>query len=416
MLQLARRRHRTLTLARALGVGFAVLQITLYATLPYPDGVQEAAYASVGVFAVYAGLVEVARRRLATTRDARRLALWSVVGDTSFVSLLIGLYAFDPVSALFVVLLLPAVEGAVFFGFAGAMWTWLAVSVLYGLREALGPVWGNPFELDSLTFRVGVLGIISLIVGRLVRDLDLQREATSAALAEARRAEDWRARLVAVLAHDVRSPMASVASALDLLSQHRDELDEQQFDRVVDGARRQSARALLLARDLLDLARVDDGELRLAIVPLEVGQLFDELLALFPPSVEVVVDDGGLTVPADPARIEQVLYNLLENATKYGRGPIELSARSVPGAVELSVRDHGPGLPADVRPFDRFGGSGEGSVGLGTWTARLLAEAHGGAVRYEDAAPGARFVVTLPAGPATAAPSPSVQDAPERVR
>lgn len=106
---------------------------------------------------------------------------------------------------------------------------------------------------------------------------------------------------------------------------------------------------------------------------------------------------------ADPLRLEQILVNLIINAQRHGQPPIEVTASEHSDGVRIAVHDHGSGVPAEAQPglFERFTASdtAPASVGLGRWIIRQLVQAHGGTVSYEDAQPGARFVVRLPARP-----------------
>lgn len=394
------RRVRLLVRARWLGVLFGLLQTATYATLPYPPGVQEAAYAIVGLMAAANLVFEVLLRRLTADRDVRRLAAVMLVLDVMALSGLTWVFAFDTLSALFVILVLLPIEGAVLFGLGGALWTWAAVAALYTGREAFGTRYGNPFELESVTFRVGIIGLVALIVGQLVRDLVAQREATAAALADAERAESSRSRLVSVLAHDVRAPIAAARSALDTLRVGEGHLDAARRLQVIEAGRRQADRALLLARDLLDLARAESGTLEVDRVPVDMRDLVDQVVSLLAGSVDVRTDVAAVHAAADPARLEQVLFNLLENAGKYGRPPFEVSAVRAGDEVELVVRDHGDGVPGEVDLFAPFAHAGEGSVGLGMWIVRQLTEAMGGTVEHRHADPGAAFVVRLPSAAA----------------
>lgn len=398
------RRVRTIVTVRWLGALFALGQVLSYRTMPYPPGVREAALAIVAVIAVSNGGAELWWRRVEAPVDVRRLALVVLVVDVLCLSGLTWVYAFDDLSALFAILFLLPIEAAVVFGLPGALWTWGAVAVLYTGREWFSLRYGLAFEVESITFRIGLIGIVALIVGLLVRDLVDQRRATAAALEEAERSEESKSRLVSMLAHDVRAPIAAARSAFDTLVAGGGELEPAVRDRVVVAGRRQADRALLLARDLLDLARVEAGTLTVDPAEVELAGLVETLDTVLAGRVAVDADVGELRVVADPARLEQVLFNLLDNAAKHGQPPIEVTARRVGDEVELTVRDHGPGIPDGVELFTPFSHAGEGSVGLGMWIVRQLVEAMDGTVHHEHADPGARFVLTLPAPRGTAAP------------
>lgn len=401
---LDRRRVRTIITVRWLGVLFALVQVLTYRTFPYPAGLREAALGIVALMAFSNVGFELVWRGADTPARVRRLAMVVLVVDVLSLSGLTWVYAFDDLSALFAILFLLPIEGAVLFGLSGAIWTWGAVAVLYTGREWFSLRYGQVFEVESITFRVGLIGIVALVVGMLVRDLVAQRRATAAALREAERSEESRTRLISMLAHDVRAPIAAARSAFDTLQSAGDRIEPAKRLELMQAGRRQADRALLLARDLLDLARVEAGTL--AVEPEDVA--LDDLVAviqrILANRAELVTDLGDLSVVADPFRLEQVLFNLLDNAVKYGEPPIEVRARRVDDTVELVVRDHGPGIPQGVQLFTPFSHAGEGSVGLGMWIVRQLVEAMGGTVRHEPAAPGARFVVTLPVA---AAPAPA---------
>jgi signal transduction histidine kinase len=240
------------------------------------------------------------------------------------------------------------------------------------------------------------LGIGLVIAGR-VRDLREQRD-------RAERAESWRSALVATLAHDIRSPLTTVEGTLLLLEQGPVIPAERQKP-LVGAALRQTRRLTRLATGLLDLERVQQGKLRLDRRWVSVAEVADGAVALAAAHGDVAVDvDPALRAHADPERLEQVLINLITNAVRHGEPPVLLAAERVGETVRIVVRDHGGGVPVDRVPalFERLVGDSDHpeSVGLGMWIVRLLVEAHGGHVAYEPAAPGARFVVTLPDGTA----------------
>ncbi len=394
--EIARQRVGTIVLARWIGAVFGLFQVLAYRTFPYPDGVREVALGIVGLMALSNVAFEVLRRRDMDSAQLRRLALSLLVTDVLVVSGLTWVYAFDAVSVIFAILFLLPIEGAVLFGLPGAMWTWGAVAALYAGREVFATRYGDPFEFESVTFRMGLIGIVAFIVGLLVRDLVKQRHETMLALRSARQANDSRSRLISMLAHDVRAPIAGARSAVDTLQMAGDRIDEDQRDRLLAAGRRQADRALFIASDLLDLARVEAGTLTTSPREVVLEDLLERIGEVLGDRAAPTVDVDGLTVWADPTRLEQVVYNLLDNAAKYGSDPIEVTAEVVGDEVELRIRDHGPGVPQGVDLFAAFAGAGEGSVGLGMWIVRELVRAMGGSIAYRDADPGACFVVRLP--------------------
>lgn len=406
----ARQRVGTIVLARWIGAGFALFQVLAYRTFPYPAGVREIALGIVVAMAVSNLVFEVLRRRELTPAQLRRLALAMLVTDVLTASGITWVYAFDSVSVIFAILFLLPIEGAVLFGLPGAMWTWGAVAALYTGREVFATRYGDPFEFESVTFRMGLIGIVALIVGLLVRDLVRQRRETVQALHAARQANESRTRLISMLAHDVRAPIAGARSAVDTLRIAGDRIDAEQRDRLLAAGRRQADRALFIASDLLDLARVEAGTLTIDRRDVRLDDLVEGLEEVLGDRAAPVVDVGDLVVVADPTRLEQVVYNLLDNAAKYGADPIEVTAAAVGDRVELRIRDHGDGVPDDVDLFAAFSAAGDGSVGLGMWIVRQLVLAMDGEISYHDADPGACFVVTLPRAVPTDDPARSVGD------
>jgi len=252
-----------------------------------------------------------------------------------------------------------------------------------------------PAVLVSAVVLVPVATAMGLLVSAQVRRLHDARDAIASM-------EQWRAALTATLAHDVRSPLATIAGALELIGSHPD-LSPQRRKTLTDAALRQTRRLTRLATSLLDLERVGQGKLRLDYRDVAVAEAVDGVTELLGnPDLSNQVDPA-LIVRADPERFEQILLNVTANAIRHGQPPIHVRARKAEGTVVIEVRDHGSGVPDDSRGtlFERLAASDSDpdSVGLGLWIARLLVEAHGGTIAYEAGDPGARFVISLPAAP-----------------
>ncbi|SFH66436.1 PAS domain S-box-containing protein [Nocardioides psychrotolerans] len=213
-----------------------------------------------------------------------------------------------------------------------------------------------------------------------------------------------------MLGHDIRQPLAVTLGYLEHLRGHvaatEPEVLEQRLDRVHAAARR--IRRLL--DDVLSMATLDSGHLKVGVATVRVDELFadvvSELGEVDTTLLAVAADsEPGLEVASDPFHLRQSVVNLAVNATRYGEPPLELSARGLDGHVELMVRDAGAGVPDDLLPrlFTRFA-RGEnqsarstGSTGFGLYLVRQLVEANAGTVGYRPVAPtGACFTITLP--------------------
>ena len=246
-----------------------------------------------------------------------------------------------------------------------------------------------------LVWSTAVVIPVAALVGALIE----QRVRAVRATQEALEGKDrWRGALMATLAHDVRSPLSTVAGVLEVLED--DPATPQRHRPLLASAQRQASRILRLAVGMLEVERAEHGMLRLDLSEVSLYELATEVATLTDPDAVVVDIDPDLYARVDPARLEQVLYNLTTNALRHGTAPVIISATTegTPSSFGCATTDAGvPNLEID-RLFDRFSSADHSpsSVGLGLWIVRLLTAAHGGDVRYEDARPGAAFVVRLP--------------------
>ncbi len=230
--------------------------------------------------------------------------------------------------------------------------------------------------------------------------------------------EALRNSLLAALSHDLRTPLAALLGLSETLALTRPALSAQQSD-IARTLAEETRRLIALVNNLLDMARIQSGEVRLNLAwhPLEevVGTaLRAARAAIGPRSVAVDLPPDLPLVQIDAALIERVLVNLLENAGKYTppETRVVVSARVVDTEMEIRVIDDGPGIPRGREDaiFEKFArGAKETAtpgVGLGLAICRAIVEAHQGRIRAESAGErGARFVVTLPLGEPPAPPA-----------
>ena len=172
----ALRTERTMLRIRWFGVAFGVLQVLTY-YIPHPPGALPAALAFVGLLAAGNVAVTMAVRRVTTLRAARVLALAALGLDIVVVMGLVFVYTFDPETAMFAVVYVLPLEGAVRFQLRGALGTMAGAAVLYSLREVYGlVVYGNEFFLTSISFRMGIGVIIAAVAGAMATALVGERE------------------------------------------------------------------------------------------------------------------------------------------------------------------------------------------------------------------------------------------------
>lgn len=393
--------------ARAVATPWTLLQVWIY-PLPYPPGLKTLGLVLVAVLGFgNLGFFLLNRRRLGLG-GARSMALVSLGFDIAIASAFVWLYAFDPTSALWAVLFILPMEGAVRFQLVGALGAWVLVTVLYTLRE----VWGSarydyPLDWTSVSYRMGIGLLLAVIAGSMARDLMHQRSLVAAALEEMRRVDQLRTALVSTLAHDVRNPLTTIRGVHQTLMPSDDRLDAKTRRDLIVAADRQAHRLQRLATDLLDLARLEEGRLKLALQDVSAREAIEAALSYVDDGdkIEVSVAED-VKVKADPDRLQQMLVNLATNALRHGRPPFRLEAQRIDGHVSIAVRDHGPGIgDADAatlfQPFRPEGVQGRSSIGFGLAIVKALSEAHGGTVEYEPNEPsGACFNLKLPAAPA----------------
>ncbi|WP_193612334.1 DUF4153 domain-containing protein [Nocardioides lijunqiniae] len=231
-----------------------------------------------------------------------------------------------------------------------------------------------------------------------------------------------RRELVANVSHELRTPLAALCAVLENLVDGVAEPDPVALRTALDQAERLSA----LASDLLDLARVDAGEAPLATATVPVRELLDRGVAEArvtgrEVTYDVQVAPDALTAEADPARLHQLVANLLDNASRHSPpgGRVTVVAASTPTGWRLEVADDGPGVPAADRDrvFERFGtlsdAEGGGGTGLGLAIARWVSDLHGGSIHFVDPEPsrnGARVRVDLPRDPRRPSPTTPPQE------
>ena len=397
-----KRSERTMMIARAIGAPWAFFQVFTYSERPYPDGVQELAYLLVALLVIGNLAVYLASKQIRTFEGSQRLAGASLSLDIVVIGGIVWLFGFDPVTAMWAVLFILPLEGAMRFQLAGALGAWAGATLLYTGRELyVSERYGFPLEWNSITFRMGIALIIAVVAGLMARDLMKQREQLATALEEVRAVDRLRAALVNTLAHDVRNPLTAIQGSIKTLVKRRELVGTDAAIGLLESAGRQADRLTRLANDLLELARLEEGRLELQLEPVPLKHTVDTSLSFIESAYRIENRiPPHLIVRADPERLQQVVVNLASNALRYGEPPFIAEAHQSNGSVELIFEDHGPGVDVDQRPslFEPFGSSkGAGSVGFGLAIVKALVEAQGGRVTYEPNEPrGARFKVSLP--------------------
>ena len=286
--------------------------------------------------------------------------------------------------------------------------------------------------LMPLIARGSVLGALTLVVtvhsGRSYAQPDItvagelawraaQAIDNARLYAEAQAAIHARDEFLMIASHELRTPVTVVRTASQLLQRERErgQLEEARLARALGHIAQASERLASLTDDLLDVSRLQTGQFALRLTDLDVGPFVQEVVERWREQLggrhplRVEVADGTPRVRADPARLDQVLANLLGNAAKYSPegGPIEVAVQPDGAGVRVDVRDYGIGLPANAeqvifRPFGRTSAAVRRQIpglGLGLYICRQIMERHGGRIWAEPAheAVGAVFSLWLSA-------------------
>nr|WP_304951792.1 ATP-binding protein [Xanthomonas sp. LMG 8992] len=245
----------------------------------------------------------------------------------------------------------------------------------------------------------------------------VERHQIEAELAQERRRKD---EFLAMLAHELRNPLAPLRNMLEVLKRsHGNEALSRKAHEVMERQIRQLVR---LVDDLLDVNRIKQGKLELRREPLLLAEVIQQAVEVCRPALDqqrhrlrVLLPEAPLPLQGDAVRLTQVFGNLLTNACKYTPpgGDIEIRIDATEGSVEVVVQDNGSGIPADkvdaifelFTQVDRTLDRAQGGLGIGLMLVRQLVEMHGGTVeaRSDGAGKGSAFVVRLPADAAPVA-------------
>jgi PAS domain S-box-containing protein len=245
----------------------------------------------------------------------------------------------------------------------------------------------------------------------IFRDVS-QRRQTERALREADRRKD---EFLALLAHELRNPLAPIGNALQILEMAED--DPQTVTETRQTMQRQFEHLVRLVDDLLDVSRIAQGKIELRPERVTVGAVLERAIEAARPLIEqrrhelrLEIENHALELYVDPVRLAQVVTNLLTNAAKYMEegGSILVTGRSEEDNLVLKVRDTGIGIPAKLLPkvFDMFmqveqgRTRAHGGLGLGLTLVKCMVQMHGGHVEVHSDGPGqgSEFTIRMPRG------------------
>ncbi|WP_298670398.1 hybrid sensor histidine kinase/response regulator [uncultured Sphingomonas sp.] len=284
----------------------------------------------------------------------------------------------------------------------------------------------KPIEPDILRSKANVF----FDLHRQRQQIAAQRDELEAAARALRDADRHKDEFLAVLAHELRNPVAALGGGLHLLKRRG---DSEQGAAIREQMERQLFHLSRLVEDLLDISRISEGKISLKRERVALNEVLRSAIEVSRPNLEAgghvftqQLPDEPVWLDADHTRLAQVIGNLLNNAAKYtpAGGEISLTARRVGGDVEIVIADTGIGIPLEMqsRIFQIFAqvedhrARAQGGLGIGLALVKQLVALHGGTITVASGGPGkgSVFTVRMPLvdGPADHSPSVAV----ERVR
>jgi PAS domain S-box-containing protein len=268
----------------------------------------------------------------------------------------------------------------------------------------------------------------NIIIGasKIARDISERKRAEKALLEqrenierlyrEAREAARLKEEFLATISHELRTPLNAILGWSRIL--RTGQLEEDEFARALETIERNARAQAQLIDDLLDVSRIITGKLRMDVRPIDPNAFIEAAIEAVRPAAEAkglrvqkIMDTGGVSVPGDPTRLQQVVWNLLSNAIKFTPrgGRVQVRMERVDSHLEIVVADSGQGIVPEFLPhvFDRFRQADQattrqhGGMGLGLAIVRHLVELHGGTATAASpgAGQGATFTIVLPVVP-----------------
>jgi len=385
---------------------------------PFFPNIGTAYLIALGVFVLgYAVVVFWMMRSKPETFDGLTRVMF--VLDIGIVSSAMLVFSSDPSWTTWVVGSLIIIAGGFRFGTAGAFTAAGAVSLAYvAIAAYRSETYGLMAEPWRVAFHVSVFLLAAYMMSGLLRELEhlrAQREKFVRQAVEAaalRQADRIKSEFLAAMSHDFRSPLTVVRGAVELLLGERPGSLTTAQRELAESAERNVRRLEDFTAQLLEMARLEEGQIALDKEEIDAIALVRDVVADHAilakqkrQWISLDVDPDPPHVVADRSKMHQALANLIVNAIRYApQGtPILVAAHRRGDELRIEVRDHGPGIAAEDRQriFDKFfrGHNADGTAGsgLGLAIARSLVTLHGGTLEYEEnPGGGSAFVTVLP--------------------
>jgi signal transduction histidine kinase len=402
-----RRFEQWMNYVRWSGVLFATISVTIQPT--YPNAAtRNAAWVMVGLLLVGSVAIWGALARLSQQHHLERLGMIAFTFDILVIVGFVTVYAFEIPYVTWALVLLIPIEGALRYRLRGALLGAMVTALFFIAQTSrVQTIHGGQWDSATYAFVVGLSTLFAGIAGSMANNWHEQRRGFEMQTLKLIELDQLKDRFLAVTSHEIRGPLTTIISGVDMIRRRSDRLTPENRDRILEAIANQSQQVARLVDDLLLTAQLQSGQL--AIQP-EWGELeatIGQALDAAAPrrrahQLEVFVEP--LHCRLDAARISQIVRNLVENAYKYtpDRSRVSVSGKRAHGGISLVVADDGPGIPADKRHqlFEAFSRieetSDQDGVGLGLFVVSHLVSAMNGRIDLTASSKGTGFNIFIP--------------------
>ena len=397
-----------MTYVRWFGVLFAVVSLAIQPRFP-DSATQASAWTVVALFAIGSMAIWGILARVDTEPALAKLGRFSMALDAGVIMAFVWIFSFEnPYNGWALLFLIP-LEAALRYRLRGALLAACAVAIFY-LPQSLhfAQLHDTVFDLDAYIFTMGLSLLIAGVAGTMAEgwhDKSLAFEKQSARLTEMDRLKD---RYLAVTSHEIRGPLTAIITGTDTLLRRGDRLKEEQRQQLLEMVAQQSHQMARLVDDLMISNELQAGHIALHPEWVELEPTLKQALEAADSKrnahqLELFVEP--LRCEVDPARVSQLVRNLVENAYKYtpDRTRVSVSAQAIKDGIKLEVADDGPGIPVEKRSqlFEAFSrieetSAGKEGVGLGLFVVSQLVTSMQGRIDFASSSRGTTFAIHIP--------------------
>lgn len=403
-----RRLERGMIYVRWFGVAFAATGVAIQPS--YPNTATHVAAWAITAFLATGNLVIWgAIARVDGDKGRARLGLAAFVFDVVVVMAMVSVYAYETPYVTWALLFILPLEGALRYRMRGALLAAGLNAVFFVVQSIrVARIHDLGFDFPTYFFVVCLSTLVGAVAGSMAEGWHRQ----SAALEEqGRRLEELdrlKDRFLATTSHELRGPLTAIIGGVDTVLARGDRLTPEQRNRMLEMVSNQSHQLARLVEDLQVTSQAQSHKLSLRVETADLEGTVRQALDAAEAHrrghhLDLYVEPVDCRM--DPARVGQIMRNLVENAYKYSpeRSRVSVAARTTPTGIALTVADAGPGIPEEKRDelFEAFSrieetAAGRTGVGLGLYVVSELVDAMGGTIDLVSSPKGTSFTIHLP--------------------